>query len=260
MLTPAKCSDSGSYYVKLKSTDEKSPNSIKILVIEDIIFNQELPEALEILEGETLDLILETNQKLKLYHWEKDMQPLKINSILSADNLSHSLKIPDSKLQDAGTYAFICDDFPEKQLKNVTKCRVTIKQRPEVQIKSLYDLGTVVVKEGELLDLNVKFDRRVDPNEIDVFLNNNQIMTEADYIKFKCNSNVFSILIENSRTERDDGIYTIKSPNTESACRVIVEEKPVKFFSQLDDVRLKILPEYFYRLSPNDEIDELLNL
>ncbi|CAF0740265.1 unnamed protein product [Brachionus calyciflorus] len=261
MKNKAKLQDSGEYGLKLLSLNETS-NSLVFDVISENIFNLELPEFLEILEGECLELKVKCNQKISVYHWEKDSIKYSIKSNLKSNDLSYTLKITESVLSDSGVYVFICDEFNDKPVKNSTKCTVTVKPRPEKQIKSLNDLGTIRVKEGEPLSLTVKFDRQIDENSISVFLNGKELTKDLDYLSIKLNpiTNAFSIQIDSSKPIRDDGIYKVTSPNTESDCRVIVEEKPNNFLTELDNVNVKVLPEIFYKLKLNqDDLDTLFD-
>ena len=131
------------------------------------------------------------------------------------------------------------------------------------QLKILNDLGIITIREFEILFLQVKFDINIYPSDIKVFKNDNLITKENDFIKLKYDSdnNFFSITIQESLSNRDEGIYKIFTPNSEYKCKVIVEKRPLRFIAELQDVKLTILPDFFYRLIQSlDNENKLLNL
>ena len=58
--------------------------------------------------------------------------------------------------------------------------------------------------------------------------------------KYRPDNHEFSITILDTQTSRDEGRYKIQSLNTKSDCQVFIEEKPLKFVTELENFKLKI--------------------
>ena len=101
----------------------------------------------------------------------------------------------------------------------------------------------------------MKFDREVKQEDLKLFLNDNEFVPaeHGDQVEFKLNKdNEYTIQITGAQLGRDDGKYKLVSKNTESECSVVIEEKPLKFISELEHCRLKVLPEAFYASGDSD--------
>jgi hypothetical protein len=249
MQNPAQLNDSGNYLLRLTKTQEKSPNSLTFEVTASNIFTLELPETLEVYLDEQLKLEVKSSQSLIVYKWIKDGK--KVNSPVSnstRQQLIYSFVVKNAKLSDSGLYEFVCEDQFRPEMKTKTQCMVTVKERTERQIKSLKDLGTVRVKEGETIDLSVKFDKLIDPATVEIYLNDAKLETNDanPYVttEFTPTTLVFSIKIENAQKPRDEGKYKVKTPNSESDCQVLVEDKPLRFITELENVKIKVFPEH----------------
>lgn len=266
MKNQASLIDTGSYSLKIKSSGQKSPNSLDINVMNKNLFCMELPESIEIFEQEPLRLQVKCNQPIQNYHWLKDAEKVQSGEPPKSDRMSFAFTIPEAKLSDAGTYEFLCADFKKKEnsdsIKSSSKCIVTIKKRPEKQVKSLNDLGTIKIKEGETLTLPVKFDKPMEIGDIKLFQNGKEFVpTEHGNdveVKLSPLSNTFTMQINNAMPGRDEGRYKLTSPNTESECTVIVEEKPIKFVTELENFKIKVLPAVFYETNFSAEDQEAL--
>ena len=260
---PASTNDSGEYSLHILSSDEDSPNSLPIEVISSHLFALELPERVELFEQEPLKLQVKSNQAIKAYFWLKDSAKISDKDKLKTEKLTYIFNLPSAKLSDGGVYEFVCDDFKDKagSIKNATKCSVVVKPKPEKQLKSLTDLGVVKLKEDDSLLLPVKFDKPLNKADIKLYLNGNEFIPsehgEEASIKYNPDTSAYSVQINRVKPGRDDGVYKIKTPNSESECRVEIEEKPVKFVSELENFRLKVLPEVFYK-EMNDKNKEFL--
>ncbi|CAM6005235.1 unnamed protein product [Sphagnum balticum] len=55
---------------------------------------------------------------------------------------------------------------------------------------------------------------------------------------------VYSIHVESAQRARDQGTVCIKTANSASECQVVVEEKPLRFLTELDAVKIKLLPDF----------------
>jgi serine/threonine protein kinase len=137
---------------------------------------------------------------------------------------------------------------------NKELCRQSIKlkesQKVEKQIRSLKDLGIVKLKEGETINLKVKFDKYVPEKDIKLYLNDkefNPIEHGSNVeIKYRPEIQEYSVVIGNAQTGRDEGRYKIQTPNTKSDCQVLIEEKPLKFVNEFENYKLKILPAVIF--------------
>jgi hypothetical protein len=246
--------ESGIYLLKLNSSRQESPNSLEISVLPSNLFNVELPERLEIFEEEALKLQVKCIMSPKNFEWLKDSETITKKERLTSVNSTFIYSVSNAKMSDSGVYEFICKDFNEKQkfetMKCSTKCLVVVKKVPEKQIKSLNDLGLVRVREEDPINLTVKFDKPLEKESIKVYLNDNEFTPEEHgeecFIKYNKENNTFNIQISKSKKGRDEGKFRIKSPNSESECQVLIEEKPLKIVKEFENVKLKILPSIFY--------------
>jgi hypothetical protein len=256
--------DTGIYNLKLNSSKDKSPNSLNIEVLSRNLFVMEMPEKLELFEGEPLKLQVKCNQQIINYYWLKDDEKLSYREDQKnkVEKLTFMFSISAAKLADSGAYEFVCDDFKERTqnaqlIKTRSKCDVLVKPKQERQIKSLNDLGTIRLKEGDTLVLPVKFDKRVPEEDIGVYLNGNEFVPEEHgnevSIKYNPDLNTYVVQIENVQPGRDEGVFKITSPNTESECKVIIEEKPLKFVTEIENFKIKVLPPIFYERAASNE-------
>lgn len=239
--------DSGEYTLKLKSSGDKSPNAVKINVENSNFFLSELPESIEIFEGELLKLELKCIKIVSKFSWIKDGANLTVKEDkYKKDKLVYAFEVKSAKGTDAGVYEFHCEEGSGKAF---SKCTVTVKTKPEKLLKSLNDLGQVKVKEGETINLKVKFDREVKLEDLKLTLNDAEFVPtdHGDQCEIKLNKdNEYTVQIKGAKLGRDDGKYKLVSKNTESECSVAIEEKPLKFISELEHCRLKVLPDVFY--------------
>ena len=162
MKKPASLTDSGLYTLKLNSTKQKAPNNLNIQVLPKDLFTLALPEKIELFEGERLNLEVKLNKPVNQVNWSKDTESLKLSpTSFINEKLAYSVLISQVKLEDAGKYRFECDELDDNNEKYFSECLVIVKPKPEKLVKSLKDLGTVRVKEGETVNLLVKFDKPV---------------------------------------------------------------------------------------------------
>ena len=244
--SPAVKDDSGIYSLSLKTPQVTSPNSIDFKVLDKNLFIVELPETLELIEEEPLRLQVKCNQPVNVYKWLKDDQKLTVREEkLRPDKTVFAFNIASSKVSDSGAYEFVCEEFNAK-----SRCIVTVKPKPEKLVRGLDDLGTVRVKEGETIALKVKFNKPVPEEDLKLYLNGKEFVPNEHgdkvSMKFKPETNEYIITIEDSKPERDEGRYKLTSPNTDSECSVVVEEKPLKFVTELENLKIKILPVDLY--------------
>ncbi len=247
---PCQLDDSGQYSLKINSSQVSSPNSLKFDVKTKNIFALELPESIEVTENEPVQLQVKCNQVLQAFHWLKDQQNFNLHPT-KVDRSNYTLKIEKAKLSDAGVYEFVCDEFESvKGAKHSTRCKLSVKALPEKQIKSLNDLGVLRIKEGDELNLEVKFDKPVD--DVKLFFEDAEFISDEHgndvQLKYDADSRTFTLKVRNVQPKRDEGNYKVKSTNTESQCAVIVEQKPLKFVTELQNVKLKILPDQLSEL------------
>ncbi len=129
-------------------------------------------------------------------------------------------------------------------------------EKLEKQIRSLKDLGILKIKEGETLNLKVKFDRHINEADVKVFFNDKEFIAREHGLsaetKYRPDNHEFSITILDAQTARDEGRYKIQSLNTKSDCQVLIEEKPIKFVTELENFKLKLLPAVIFEQGETD--------
>lgn len=196
-------SDSGEYYLKLKSSGERSPNTVMLNVENSNFFLLELPEMLEVYEGEMIKLAVKCTKIVSEFTWTKNGEKLVVKEDkYKKDKLSYLFEVKQAKESDAGDYVFSCEHG-----KASCKCTVTVKVKPEKLVKSLGDL--VKVKEGETINLKVTYDKPVAEKDLQLFLNDAPFVPSdhGDLAEVKLNKNEFTVQIKNAQATRDEGIY-----------------------------------------------------
>jgi len=127
--------DSGAYYLKFKSSGERSPNSVVINVENNSFFLSELPESLEVCEGEAVRLSCKCTKIVSSFEWLKDGAKLAFKEDkYKKDKLVYSFEVKAAKLSDTGMYEFRC---AEGSGKGASQCAVTVKERPEKIVAGL---------------------------------------------------------------------------------------------------------------------------
>lgn len=255
---PAQMTDGGQYQLKLASTLEKTVNSLQFDIVSKNLFTLELPESIEVYEDEPIKLEVRSNQIIVAFQWYKNKERAysQVPQAKRSQQPIYTFVVKNAKLSDAGVYEFVCEDaVASVEVKTRTQCQVVVKERAERQVKSLNDLGVVRVREGETINLTVKFDKPIDPSSIELFFNESIKLNDAEYVKtsFNVSTYVYTVQIPDSVHARDQGKYIVKSANTQSECQVLVEEKPLKFVNELENVKLKILPEALKSLESVNE-------
>jgi len=121
--------NSGSYYLKLKSCGERSANEVVINVENSNFFLSQLPESLEIMEGEALKLSCKCTKIVSSFEWLKDDVNLNVkDEKYKKDKLVYGFEVKSAKLSDSGVYEFRC---AEGSGRDSCKCVVTVKAKPE---------------------------------------------------------------------------------------------------------------------------------
>jgi len=116
---------------------------VRINVENSSFFLAELPEAVEIFEGECLRLEVKCTKIVTRFSWWKEAVNLNAKEDkYKKDKLVYVYEVKSAKVSDAGVYEFRCEEGSGKAF---SKCSVVVKSRPEKLVKSLSDLGTVKV-------------------------------------------------------------------------------------------------------------------
>lgn len=185
-------------------------------------------------ENATVTLTLEVPEEIKLKEIMvfKENQPILVSENMKVVRTSPStveIQIAKVKSHDQGEYSVVIN-YKEQPL-------MKLKVIPKPVVHGKIDIGQTTYNEGETLTINCRFDSK--PDETFEFMRNGKPLTPDDRISTVVEDNAYTIVVQDLKPEKDEGVYSLKSEHfilETPWIRVIETEKQEELAEKVDVV------------------------